>query len=247
MRDNLNAEFDWSGEDLLVFPRMQSYMERERRKQREFYRNLQREAYQRRLKEEEMIIKRIDVDMNMDRLMFQDTRFQGLRRRKQIMSKVFGKIMMTRIVTDAAMLNKYKDNPGFEERYNARLEERVVNFFPRENRLCDRYYKNHYKIDRSGFKKNKLAAENGEEEEVQIVDVAGEEEKLPDKLPDINKPRNVEDSADEPKQELIEIEAIEGKENAQTEVKEEKPIKASTLRPKNQVASVSHLKLPKIR
>jgi hypothetical protein len=150
------------------------------------------------------------------------------------------------------MLEKYKDNKEYQARYHERFEERIAHYFPAQSRICDRYFKNHYKIDKKNYKKDRVKVVEETSDDVQILEDTGEEQKLPEKLPKINNPYTLESSANGPESAYIppnedKNEEDDNNNNKEVIIESSKPKVSSTLKPKNQIASVSHLKLPKIR
>jgi hypothetical protein len=238
---------NWAHSNLLSFPNAESNLKRERRKHRQSFNDLCREAQLRKLRDDEETVKRLDIEMNMERLMFQDKRYRGLCQRKPFISSVFGKIMMNRIIYDAQMIERYKDNAELQERFKSRVEERIMTYFPSQTRECDRYVKNHFKFDRKKYMRKRVYGDEEEvspqsdeqiepNEEVNKTDTVDNEDF---KLPSIFKPsESVHANRSETEHESAFPDNRERRQNSKE--------KSYALKPKNQVATLAVIKLPKI-
>lgn len=225
---------DWSESDLLEFPNLQSSLDRERVRHKERYEVLRRESKEKTRRDVDKIIKRIDVEMNLERIMQADPRYIGLGRRdKASISSYFNRVVMNRILHDARLLMRYGDDAEFQAKFNKRLADTIGSYFPERGKMCERYIKHEFKFERNLVDR---AADIGDQD-VDIDEELVEREKQKHRE---QMKRFLPPIVHQTSKEIVE--------ERDTSVDTEPEIMGSisTLKPRHQIAHKESLRLPKI-
>ncbi len=264
---------DWNVSELLHFPHLEPSLEKEKHKQREIYETLRKECVERNLKETEAKIDRIDVEINLDRLMQKDIRYMGLIRSRGgtvSISNFFNTQIMNRIWHDARILIKHDDDENFKKEFTKRIEQTIHQYFPGEQRQCHRHVK--HDVD---FAKNesdrvfKMDAFGIDEVKIDTEKVRREDREVYSKLPKLNPINNnlkqqKMHNISQGNEDLVHEKEKEEEQNAEKSIKRsiikkgsfssqnsvssqlKRHVSFTILRPKNQIATSESLKLPKI-
>ena len=244
---------DWSVSDLLDFPKLEPALEKEKYKQKEQHSALRKESKEREEREIVEKLQRIDVQMNLERMMQQDQKYIGLSRRKPLISDFFSKVTMNRIFHDAHLLMKCEKNEAVQAQLKKRFAATIHNYFPGQGRPCDRYVKHDLRFERNeSVKANDFGIEFEDEKE-KLRDRKLREERMLNKLPKITndiKQNGFNNSSENLKgaalSESSDDENADTKSSDKTKKNLTKSFSFSVLKPKGQVAQTNHLKLPKL-
>lgn len=149
--NEINA--DWSKKDLFYVEKLETTLKKEKQKQKKLYNELLRESNERNRYEIEQKIKKLDVKINLRRILYSDQKYLSIGRNKPT-STFFEPVIMNRILHDASKISKYQNeltSSSFNE-FSSKIEKNKRDPPPPINGLlrynfgddtsCSRYLRN---------------------------------------------------------------------------------------------------------
>ena len=150
---------DWNRPGLLKFPKLKSQLKRESKIHRDIYKEIVEKFRSRHVDETLHKIKRYDVEINLQRMLYKNDKYIGLTRNRHKESSIFGnkslnKLNLGQITGEESLYNSCH---RFEQ-YSKRFEERCL------NEIFEANIYNH------GIKNKKSSNENKKNEETDDED-----------------------------------------------------------------------------
>lgn len=134
----------WLRKDLLNFPRIQPALIEEKKQHQKLYIKLLDEFNETKRLEQEKVIKRMDRDMNLNRILSRDEKYLNIGRNKP-KSNFFSSNIMNRILQDAA---KYSRNQAKNRSSDSNFS---ISF--QDETPCPRYIRNLKRLENREFRK----------------------------------------------------------------------------------------------
>jgi hypothetical protein len=140
---------DWSRKELLKFPKLDTYLMNEKKRQKELFNSVvekQKNSYQ---KQVDSILSRYDVEINLKRQMFSNQRYLGIGRNKP-KSSFFSPFVMNRILNDAMRIARQQKQPQNQNsksysQYSLKEDDKLLKSLEHHfasDVFCDRFRKN---------------------------------------------------------------------------------------------------------
>jgi hypothetical protein len=131
--DHHKLDADWDKPELLKFPNLVPQLKKERKVHRELYKEITEKLESRRYTDTSQQLKRYDVEINLQQMLYKNEKYLGLCRNKRKIPNIFGNAIMNRLKNNG----KFNANElAFEdqgvhscrrfEQYSKRYEERCL-------------------------------------------------------------------------------------------------------------------------
>lgn len=143
---------DWYEPELMAFPSVTPLIESQRLKSRQIYKELVKEHVRATERKSDQVLRDFDVEINLKALMDSDLKYKAMKRNKKKMtSDYFSPVIMNKIVHDAHLISKYKDDEEVCNSLSARINQNIVSYFNQDSGgdPCKRFVRHDLKFEKN--------------------------------------------------------------------------------------------------